>query len=202
MKKTRGSGADARRKEARAAKSEKARRAADQEEATVIWNAHYDEMEALGIANKNLTEEIEACRAHTDVIRRRTNGLEFEAAAQRALLEEVREEQNEEEVLGHEWETATYRQRHTIETLRQELRQAHQDIMCEEERYARDKCEVHFYRDELDARRTQESRVLAEANHAEFTAQHVRFQLARSEAPEVTQEDVPMLEDVEDLLGQ
>ena len=51
-----GFGADARRKEARAATSEKARLAADQEEATVIWNAHYDEMEALKIANKNLTE--------------------------------------------------------------------------------------------------------------------------------------------------
>ena len=73
-------------------------------------------------------------------------------------------------MLGHECETATYRQRHTIETLRQELRQAHQDIMCEEERYARDKCEVHLYRDELHARRSQASHMRAEANAEELLA--------------------------------
>ena len=83
-----GTGSDARHKR-RVAQSEQARLAADREEATEIWNAHYDEMDAIKVANKNLTEEIEACRAHTQAIKHHTNGLEFEAAAQRALHERV-----------------------------------------------------------------------------------------------------------------
>ena len=87
--KTRGTGSDSRRRDLRAARGQQTRLAEESEEATEIWNKHYDEMDAIKVANKNLKEEIEACRAHTQAIKHHTNGLEFEAAAQRALHERV-----------------------------------------------------------------------------------------------------------------
>ena len=157
FQKTRGTGSDSRRKEARAARAEQARLAEEREEATEIWNKHYDEMDAIKVANKNLQEEIEECRAHTQAISDHTNGLEFEAAAQRALHERVMQEHNELRGTGQQWVTATHVQRDTIEQLRQEITQAQRELVCEEESYLRDKCEVQNYRDELDARRRAEA---------------------------------------------
>ena len=62
------------------------------------------------------------------------------------------------------WVNATIRQRDTIDKLRQEITQA------QRERYSRDKCEVHLYRDELHARRSQASHMRAEANAEELLA--------------------------------
>ena len=69
---------------------------------------------------------------------------------------------------------ATITQRDTIERLRQEITQAQRDIVCEEERYSRDKCEVHFYRGELDARRSRASRMREEANAEESVAEEMK----------------------------
>ena len=168
--KTRGQGADERRKQARAAKSEEMRLAADREQATEKWKAHYDEMDALEAANKDLTDEIDACNVHTQEIKHQTNNLEFEVAAQRAVHEAVMQERNELNAIGQQWVNATLRQRDTIERLRQEITQAQRDIVCQEERYSRDKCEVHLYRDELHARRSQASHMRAEANAEELLA--------------------------------
>ena len=157
FQKTRGTGSDSRRKEARAARAQQALLEEESEEATEIWNKHYDEMDAIKVANKNLQEEIEECRAHTQAISDHTNGLEFEAATQRALHEQVMQEHNELRGTGQLWVTATHVQRDTIEQLRQEIAPAERELFCDEESYVRDKNEVQNYRDELDARRRAEA---------------------------------------------
>ena len=178
-----GTGSDARHKEARVAKSEQARLAADHEETTEIWSAHYEEMDAMVVANENLTEMIEARRAHTETIQNQTNALEFEAAAQRALHEGVMQEQNKLRGIGQQWLTHTRMQGDNIERLRQEIAQAHREIACEEEIYSHDKCEVHYYRGMLDDRLSRAVSMREEANAEELLAQQVKEEDRTKMAP-------------------
>ena len=166
-----GTGSDARHKEARVAKSEQARLAADHEETTEKWSAHYEKMDAMVVANNNLTETIEARRAQTETIQNEINASEFEAAAHRVLHEGVRREENKLRGIDQQWLTHTRMTGENIERLREELAQAHREFACEEETHARNKCEVNYFRGMLNDRLSRAESMRQEANAEELLAQ-------------------------------